>query len=97
MGRFFPIRKGFEGFGLGSSLTRFLGVRVNNRELSANKIKMSREYTGAIVLVLGSLLKLSGHELPSVELETIVVGLVALGIAVARYFKGDITVFGAKK
>lgn len=59
---------------------------------------MSKEYSVALVLVLGSLLKVFfGVEIENDTLEGFVVGLAAIAIAIFRYAKGDITPLGAKK
>lgn len=58
---------------------------------------MSREYTLAIALVLGGLLKAIGIEIENSVLEGFVLGAIALGIAIFRYGKGDITPLGARK
>lgn len=61
-----------------------------------NKNKMSKEYILAIVLVLGSVLKSFGIEIESTVLEGIIVGMIAIIMAILRYRKGDINLVGAK-
>lgn len=58
---------------------------------------MSKEYIGAIVILLISILKLLKIELGNGEATAIVTGLVALYVAYRRHRKGDITVLGSKK
>ena len=58
---------------------------------------ISKEYSLAIALVLGSILKLFGIELPNTELETIVIAVASLWIAYSRFKKGDINALGIKK
>lgn len=58
---------------------------------------MSQEYTGALVILLVSILKLFKVELGNEEVTTIVTGFVALWVAIRRYSKGDITVGGTRK
>ncbi len=58
---------------------------------------MSQEYTLALVLVLGSILKAFGIELENSVLEGIIAGSVALWIAIRRYKKGDISLGGIRK
>ncbi len=58
---------------------------------------MSKEYIGAIVLILGSILKLFSVEIPNDALEGVIWGGVAIFIAISRYKKGDITVVGSRK
>ena len=57
-------------------------------------MQLSREYTLALILVLGSLLKVFGFELENNVIEGLVAGGVALYIAYRRYKKGDITPLG---
>jgi hypothetical protein len=58
---------------------------------------MSKEYVGAVVLILGSLLKIFGLEIPNDAIEGIVWGGVAIWIAYNRYKKGDINPLGIRK
>jgi uncharacterized membrane protein len=58
---------------------------------------MSKEYTLALILVIGSILKAFNIEIPNETLEAVLTGIVAIVIAVIRYKKGDITVLGSKK
>lgn len=58
---------------------------------------MSQEYTLALVLVLGSVLKAVGVEIENSVLEGVITGVVALWIAVRRYSKGDINLGGLRK
>jgi hypothetical protein len=57
---------------------------------------MSQEYILALVLVVGSALKIFGIELDNSALEGILGGAVALWIAVRRQSKGDIDIFGRR-
>jgi hypothetical protein len=57
---------------------------------------MSKEYTLAIALVVGGILKAFGIEIDNNALEGIIFGGAALVIAILRYRKGDINVLGAK-
>lgn len=57
----------------------------------------SREYTGALVIVIISVLKAFGVELGTEEVTAIVTGAVAVFVAVARYRKGDVTLSGTRK
>lgn len=58
---------------------------------------MSKEYTLAVVLLLGAVLKMFGKEIPNSTLEGLVLAVSTLAIAVFRYRKGDITLGGVKK
>jgi energy-converting hydrogenase Eha subunit E len=57
---------------------------------------MSKEYTGAIVIVIVSLANAFGLELGNDVVTALVTGVVGIYVAVARYRKGDITVAGVK-
>ena len=59
-------------------------------------MKFSKEYVGAIAILVVSLLKVFGIEIESGVIEGLVVGLVALFVAISRHAKGDITVAGVK-
>ena len=60
-------------------------------------MQISHEYIAAIVLVLGSLLKLFGiAEIGNETIEGIVAGAIALWIAIRRKQKGDINLLGVK-
>jgi diacylglycerol kinase len=59
--------------------------------------KISREYILAIVLVIGSILKAFGIEVENSAIEGIIVGVIAVVMAVIRYRKGDISLGGVKK
>lgn len=58
---------------------------------------MSQEYIASIVIVLASLAKILGLDIQNDAIEGIVVGSIAIWIAVRRYKKGDINVLGARK
>jgi hypothetical protein len=58
---------------------------------------MSQEYAGAIVLVIGALLKVFGIEVASDAIQGIVVGVIAVWIAIRRFQKGDIKLSGVRK
>lgn len=58
---------------------------------------MSTEYSLAIALVIGGVLKIIGIEIENSALEGLVAGVIALIIAFKRYSKGDITKLGFKK
>lgn len=58
---------------------------------------ISQEYTGAIAILLYSVLKGFGIELESGVLEGIITGVIALWIAIRRVNRGDITVAGVRK
>lgn len=57
---------------------------------------MSKEYIGAVTLILGSILKVFNIEIENEALEGFIWGIIAIIIAVSRYKKGDINVLGAK-
>jgi len=59
--------------------------------------KVSQQYITAVVLLLGALLKVFGVEFESGVLEGLVVGVLALWIAINRFKKGDISLSGVKK
>lgn len=58
---------------------------------------MSQEYSAAIVLVVVALLKVFGIEVANDTVQGIVVGVLALWIAVRRHSKGDISLVGFRK
>jgi hypothetical protein len=58
---------------------------------------MSQEYISALVILIVSTLKVFDLEIASEAVEGLIVGLLALWIAIRRYTKGDITVLGVKK
>lgn len=58
---------------------------------------ISHEYVLAVVLLLGSVLKIFGIELENSILEGLIAGAAALWIAIRRKAKGDITILGARK
>lgn len=58
---------------------------------------MSTEYSLAIALVIGGVLKIVGIEIDNSAIEGLIAGVVALIIAIKRYSKGDITKLGFKK
>jgi hypothetical protein len=55
---------------------------------------MSTEYSLAIALVIGGVLKIVGIEIDNSAIEGLIAGVVALIIAIKRYSKGDITKLG---
>ena len=59
-------------------------------------MNFSKEYVGAIAILIVSVLKMFQIEIESSVIEGLVVGLVALFVAISRHAKGDITVAGAK-
>ena len=60
-------------------------------------MKLSHEYTGAIVILLVQVLKMFGVELANDEVTTIVTGVVALWVAIRRFSKGDISLGGVRQ
>lgn len=62
--------------------------------------KFSQEYTGAIVIILLSLFKIIGYDIPEAELTSIVAsGIIffsGIYVAYKRYAKGDITMSGKR-
>ena len=58
---------------------------------------MSQEYLGAVVLIVGAVLKIFKIEMENQVLEGFIAGAVALYIALRRYKKGDINLIGARK
>jgi len=58
---------------------------------------MSQEYIAAIVLIVGALLKIFGIDVANDAIQGIVVGGLALWIAIRRHSKGDITMAGFRK
>jgi hypothetical protein len=58
---------------------------------------MSQEYIGAIVLIIGAVLKFFRIEIPNESVEGLIAGLIAIYIAYRRYKRGDITIVGARK
>lgn len=57
---------------------------------------MSKEYTGAIAILLVSVLKMFDIEIDNGAIEGFVVGLIALFVAISRKAKGDIDALGRK-
>ena len=57
---------------------------------------ISKEYTGAIAILLVSVLKIFGIELENDVVSGLVVGAIALFVAISRKAKGDIDVLGRK-
>jgi len=65
--------------------------------ISFNEVyKMSHEYTSAIAIVAYSVLKGFGIEIENSVLEGLIVGLLALWVAIRRYGKGDINLVGGR-
>ena len=60
-------------------------------------MKVSTEYILAIVLILGSILKIFKIEIDNSALEGLVAGVIALWIAIRRFKKGDIELSGVRK
>lgn len=60
-------------------------------------MNFSQEYIGAIVILVISVLKGFGIELGSGVVEGLVVGVIALWVAIRRHSRGDITIVGARK
>jgi uncharacterized membrane protein len=58
---------------------------------------MSHEYIGAIVILVGGILKAFGIEIGNDSIEGILTGIIALYIAIRRFQKGDISVLGKRK
>ena len=58
---------------------------------------MSQEYVLAIALLIGAVAKFFGYEIDNQALESIIVGLAALWIAIRRKQKGDITLLGVRR
>lgn len=58
---------------------------------------ISKEYTIALALTLGAVLKVFGIELESNVLEGLILGVGSLLIAIFRKAKGDINAFGVKQ
>ena len=56
----------------------------------------SKEYVGAVVIIIVSVLKAFGIDIATDTVTAIVTGAVALVIAIARYRKGDISLGGVK-
>lgn len=59
-------------------------------------MNISQEYIVAIVIVLGALAKIIGLEIDNNIIEGIVVGGLALWVAIRRKMRGDIDVLGRK-
>lgn len=57
---------------------------------------MSHEYIGAVAILLVSILKIAGIEIENDVVSGLLVGIVALWIAVRRKLKGDIDILGRK-
>ena len=62
-----------------------------------NKLGVSQEYIGALVIVLISLLKAFNIEIGSDVVTAIVTGLVGIWVAYRRYQKGDISLGGVRR
>jgi hypothetical protein len=58
---------------------------------------MSKEYLGAVVLLVGAVLKIFKIEIDNGAIEGLLAGLIAVYIAYRRWSKGDITVLGSRK
>ena len=58
---------------------------------------LSQEYLGAIVLLIGAVLKIFKIEIPNENIEGLIAGIIALWIAIRRYSKGDIKISGVRK
>ena len=58
---------------------------------------MSKEYSLTLALVLGSVLKVFNIDIESNVLEGLIVGVIALCIAIFRHQKGDVNLLGFKK
>lgn len=58
---------------------------------------MSQEYIGALVILIVSVLKIFGIEVASDVVTSLVVGLLALWVAIRRHARGDINIVGARK
>lgn len=59
-------------------------------------MKLSQEYIVAIVIVLGALAKIIGLEIDNNIIEGIVVGVLAIWVAIRRKMRGDIDILGRK-
>lgn len=57
----------------------------------------SQEYVASIILILYSVLQAFGIVIEKEVFEGLVVGLIALWIAIRRHSKGDITIVGKRK
>lgn len=57
---------------------------------------MSQEYSASLVILLMSVLKLLKVDIAESEVTAIVTGLLALWVAIRRFQKGDINIFGAR-
>ena len=58
---------------------------------------MSQQYLAAIALIIVGILKSFGIEIQNDIIEGLLVGILALWIAIRRKKQGDITAFGAYK
>lgn len=58
---------------------------------------MSQEYVGAIVILIVSVLKVFKVEVENSAIEGIIIGAIALWVAVRRVKKGDITPLGFRR
>jgi len=58
---------------------------------------LSQEYVGAIAILVVSVFKMFGIEIPNDAIAGILTGVIAIWIAVRRYKKGDISLGGFKK
>jgi len=58
---------------------------------------MSQEYTGAIAILIFSILQALGIVVEKDAIAGIITGIISIWIAYRRYQKGDITVVGLRK
>lgn len=58
---------------------------------------LSQEYVGAIAILIVSVFKMFGIEIPNDAIAGILTGVIAVWIAIRRYQKGDISLGGVKK
>lgn len=58
---------------------------------------MSKEYIGALAIVLVSLLKMFHIEVANDVVAGLITGLIGLYVAYRRYKRGDITIGGVRK
>ena len=59
-------------------------------------MSISTEYLGAVVILIASVLKMFGIEMESDAIQGLILGAVALFVAVRRKMRGDIDVLGRK-
>lgn len=64
--------------------------------MSTNNMNISQEYVGAIVIFAVSILKVFGVEIENDVISGLVVGAIALWVAIRRKMKGDIDGLGRK-